>query len=230
MPRSRRFVRLAVFALAAGVACAGTRSIPLAATDRAAIAAAPVVHAVVRTPDRFSVRTPGGAFAGGGGMLGGLGSLELFREKGEAMRTRYGIPDPALRVVAQLGVALGEDVGAPPLGVVREPITSDDPQAIAARFGRGLVLEARTEYWELLYQPTDWTHYRLAYRSSARLLEAPSGRVLWREECVIESDDTDPRPTLDALEANGAALLKTILERAADACVARLRAGFAQPT
>jgi hypothetical protein len=225
-----RLLRLAVFVLAAGVACAGTKSLPLAATDRAGIASAPVVHGVVRTPDRFSVRTPGGAVAGGGGLLGGLGSLELFREKGEAMRTRHGIPDPALRVVAQLGAALGEDVGAPPLGLVKEPIPSDDPQAIAARFERGLVLDARTEYWELLYYPTDWSHYRLAYRASARLIEAPSGRVLWRDECVIESDETGPRPTLEALEADGAALLKTMLEQAADACAARLRAGFAQPT
>lgn len=217
-------------ALAAGVACAGTQSVPLAAADRAAIAAAPVVHAVTRTPDRFSVRTPGGALGGGGGVLGGLGSLELFREKGEALRTRHAIPDPALRVVAQLGAALGEDVGAPPAGLVPEPVSSEDPRAIAAGFRSGLVLDARTEYWELLYYATDWEHYRLAYRASARLIEAPSGRVLWRDECLIESDENGASPTLAALEANGAALLKTMLEQAADACVARLRAGFGQPT
>jgi hypothetical protein len=220
----------AVLALTGKLACAGTGSVPLAAADRAAIAAAPVVHAVVRTADRFSLRTPGGAVAGGGGILGGLGSLELFREKGEALRTRHGVGDPALRVVAQLGAALGEDVGAPAVGLVKEPVTSDDPQAIAARFQRGLVLEARTEYWELLYFPTDWAHYRLAYRASARLLAAPSGRVLWRDECAFESDDAAAKPTLEELEANGAALLKTMLEQAADACAARLRAGFAQPT
>ena len=59
---------------------------------------------------------------------------------------------------------------------------------------------------------------------------APSGRVLWRDECAFESDAAAAKPTLEELEANGAALLKTMLEQAADACAARLRAGFAQPT
>jgi hypothetical protein len=183
---------------------------------------------VVRLPERFSVRTPGAAVGGGGGLLGGLGSLELFRQKGDTMRSQYGLPDPALRVAEQLGAALGEEAGAPPLGLAREPVASDEPQGIAARFGAGLVVDVRTEHWELLYFPMDWSHYRLVYRASARLLEAPAGRVLWQSECVIEGGDASTSPTLEALEANGAALLKATLEAAADACATRLRAGFAR--
>jgi hypothetical protein len=226
---SHRVLWPALLALAACLACAGTKTIPLAAADRAQIAQAPALHAVTRTPAAFSVRTPGAAAAGGGGVLGSVGSLTLFQQKGEAMRSEHGIADPALRVAEALGTALREDAGAPALGLAKEPAAGDEPQAIAARFGSGLVLDVRTEYWELLYYPTDWSHYRLLHRASARLLEAPSGRVLWQDECETESRDADGRPTLEALEGNGAALLKAMLDAAADECARRLRAGFARP-
>lgn len=229
MDQARCALALVAFTLLSGLGCAGTKSVPLAAGDRAQIAQAPALHAVVRTAGPFSVRTPGGAAAGGGGVLGGLGSLTLFQRKGEAMRSQYGLPDPALRVAEQLGAALREDAGAPPLGLAKEPVATDDPHAIAARFGSGLVLDVRTEYWELLYYPTDWSHYRLLYRASARLLDAPAGRLLWQGECETESGEADGSPTLEALEANGAALLKSLLDAAADECATRLRAGFARP-
>lgn len=228
MGRPSRF-GLVVLVLAAALACAGTKSVPLAASDRAQIARAPALHAVTRTAAPFSVRTAGAAAAGGGGVLGGLGSLTLFQQKGEAMRKQHGIADPALRVAERLGASLHEEAGAPPLGLVREPVATDESAAIAARFGNGLVLDLRTEYWELLYYPTDWSHYRLVYRASARLVEAPSGRMLWRDECETESGKAGERPTLEALEADGAALLKSMLDAAADECATRLRAGFARP-
>jgi hypothetical protein len=226
MDQARCAVVSVAFAL---LACAGTKSVPLAAADRVQIAQAPALHGVARTPEPFSVRTPGGAAAGGGGVLGGLGSLTLFQKKGEAMRSQYGLADPALRVAERLGSALLEDAAAPPLGLAKEPVATDDPGTIAARFGSGLVLDVRTEHWELLYHPTDWSHYRLVYRASARLLEAPAGRVLWQDECETESAETDGSPTLESLEANGAALLKSLLDAAADECATRLRAGFARP-
>jgi hypothetical protein len=229
MGQARCAVVFVAFALLVGLGCAGTKSVPLAAADRAQIAQAPALHGVARTPEPFSVRTPGSAAAGGGGVLGGLGSLTLFQQKGEAMRSQYGLADPALRVAEQLGAALREEAGAPPLGLAKEPVTTDDPHAIAARFGSGVVLDVRTEYWEVLYYPTDWSHYRLLYRASARLLEAPAGRVLWQGECETESGAADGSPTLEALEANGAALLKSLLDAAADECASRLRGGFARP-
>jgi hypothetical protein len=197
--------------------------VELAAADRSLVRGAPTVHAV-HGKASFSVRTPGGALAGGGGALGALVSEQVAESGGESMRGRVPIADPAVRVGERLGSVLEHKLGAPRIQVVPEPVLADGAKVLAARFGPGLVLALQTEQWMLFYYPTDWSHDRVSYSASARLLDAADGRVLWQSACEFVGSDPATSPTLEELEANDGALLRVKLDEAADACARQLEA------
>lgn len=201
-------------------ACASGR-VALDATSRGRLAETEAVRAVVR-PASFSVRTPGGALAGGGGALGALVSEAVAGRRGEMTRTRHSLADPALRVAETLGETLRSDLGVARVEIAREPVAEDAP------LGTGLVLELRTQRWLLLYFPTDWSHYRVSYQADARLVDAASATVLWASSCEVLGSDLSPSPTLGELEANDGALLGTKFDEVADACARQLRATLAK--
>jgi hypothetical protein len=137
------------------------------------------------------------------------------------MRRQYGLADPALRVAGKLGQELQASFGVARVDVVPQAVAQDDPG------GSGLALDVRTEQWLLLYFPTDWSHYRVAYGARARLVEGPDARVLWQSSCEVMGSDLSASPTLPELEANGGALLEEKLGEVGDECARQLVAALA---
>jgi len=213
---------LSSFALALVAAC--TSPTRLADADRTLRARTPALHAVVRTPETFSVITPSDAAVSGLGIPGAIAANQMYERAGESMRTRHQLPDPALRVAEGVAAALREEFRAPELALPPAPAADAEPEAIAARFETGVVLDVRTNNSHVVYFSTDWTHYQLRYGASARLLEAPSGRVLWKGDCWIGGDPARRSPTFEQLVADDAAKLKAKLAAAGAECVRQLRA------
>jgi hypothetical protein len=168
----------------------------------------------------FTVRVPSGGLFGGG-VVGAVASETVAGGRGEAMREQYGLADPALRVAGKLGQDLRASFGVARVDVVAQPVAQDEPG------GSGLTLDVRTDQWLLLYFPTDWSHYRVAYRARARLLEGPDTRVLWQSSCEVMGSDLSASPTLEELEANGAALLREKLGEVGDECARQLATALA---
>jgi hypothetical protein len=212
-------MRRAAPLLVAAAACA-SGAVPLDATSRSRLAESEVVRAVYR-PASFSVRTPGGVLAGGGGALGALVSEGIAGHRGEATRGRHGLGDPALRVAEQVGKTLQADLGVGRVVVEQDPVPEDAPA------GSGLLLDVRTEQWRLLYFPTDWSHYRVAYQASTRLVDPGRSAVLWQSSCDVLGSDLSESPTLEELEANDAALLRVKFDEVADECARQLRGALA---
>ena len=69
------------------------------------------------------------------------------------------------------------------------------------------------------YYPTDWSHYRVSYSGRLRLIDATTRTVVAESACnSVQGDDKNP-PTKEQLLENKAALLKTHLANAGQACV-----------
>jgi hypothetical protein len=104
------------------------------------------------------------------------------------------------------------------------PMKSGDRRALERRFGNAPVLVFETTRWVLVgcfytYQP--WFNVR------ATLIEAGSGRVLWRETC---GGLYPPDPFADAspaeLEGNGKALYARMIDERAQRCAEELFTSF----
>lgn len=200
-------------------ACA-SGNVALDAKSRGRLAGSEVVRGVVR-PASFSVRTPAGVVAGGGGALGALVSEAIAGRRGEMTRSRHSLGDPAFRVAEALGESLRASFGVARVEIAPEPVADGTAP------GSGLALELRTQRWLLFYFPTDWSHYRVSYQADARLVDAASGSVLWASSCDVLGSDLSSSPTLEELEANDGALLGAKFDEVADECARQLRGTLA---
>jgi len=223
MRRSLLELPLVALLLALATSCTSTRNIPLADAERARMAEAAALHVVLRAPASLTVRTPADAALGGLGVVGLVAASQEFEQEGESMRRRYQLPDPARSAAERFAAALRHKFGAPEASPAQDADAEAEASAVAALFADGLVLDLRTEYWDLSYFGSgSMSRYRLDYRGSARLLEAPSGRVLWQARCVIEPPAARRAIELEKLVADDAALLKQKLAALGQACADKL--------
>lgn len=83
------------------------------------------------------------------------------------------------------------------------------------------LLEFASLNWSIGYFPTDWSHYRILYLAQASLLDPEKREDVWFGKCKVE-DDLEKKTSLEALTADGAALLKERLDKAAQTCAETL--------
>ena len=176
------------------------------------------VATTVREMPSFSVLTLATASFGVIGAVAGI-------DTGNRLIASNKVPDPADAIAAGLASALQERYGARTLP---QPVSvgGGNDAAMVAGAARGkarYVVDVRTGFWMLGYYPTDWTHYRVAYVATARLLDADTGNVLAEGGCKYTPESNAGAPTYDELVGNGAARLKSTLAGYADTCLHSLK-------
>jgi hypothetical protein len=174
-----------------------------------------VVQTVHAKPSFGLLKPSNAAF----GMLGAMDGIA----EGSRIVADNKLADPADAISAGLASALRARDGVQILPQALR-IDDDDPARIAARAkGKArYVLDVRTLVWQLMYFPTDWTHYQLLYTAKARLIDVDAGTVVAEAFCKQQPESNANAPTYDAMLAKRAALLKAKLAGAAEACTASL--------
>lgn len=79
-------------------------------------------------------------------------------------------------------------------------------------------IDVQTVNWGFGYFPTDWSHYRVIYVAKARLINLVTKQVIAENGCVIRQNSNENAPTHEAMLANEAALLKSMINKAVSEC------------
>lgn len=142
--------------------------------------------------------------------------------EGMSLQKEHKLEDPAPRVKERLVTVLHKDFGVTRVHSLPDSPESDDYETLRAVYKSGVVLDVRTWNWGL-------DNYRASYQARARLIRLADGAVLWQETCKAFVADRDKRaPSMQALLANSAELLKGKLRDAADGCAEELAGSLRQ--
>ncbi len=135
-------------------------------------------------------------------------------------------PDDPARATAAGFLALSLAAPGPvPLRQSPVPVERADPPALAGTFGDGPVLVFETTRWVLV---GCWFTYKIWFVVRATLLDAGSGRVLWRDACGgVYPPPSSPEASPSELEARGKALYAGRIEARAGQCARWLYGRFA---
>jgi hypothetical protein len=174
-----------------------------------------VAHTARDMPD-FSEMTPAKATLG----LIGAGMMISEGNKTVAMNR---IADPAIAVADALLNGMQSVQGAQRIAAPIR-IDSEEPARIAelAKGKARYVLDVRTLMWQMMYFPTDWTHYQVMYTAKARLIDVDAKSVVAEGFCKQLPDSNANAPTFDEMLALNAARLKAINAANARACAESL--------
>jgi hypothetical protein len=191
--------------------CVSTATKAIDAQSASAIRNQSVVHTVRKMPD-FGEMTPTKA------VFGVLGAAAMISEGNKTVAINK-IADPADAIAEALLQAMQAGRG---MQVVASPvrIDSEDPAQIAeaAKGKARYVLDVRTLVWQMMYFPTDWTHYQVLYTAKARLIDVESRNVVAEAFCKRQPDSNTGAPTFDDMLALNAARLKAENANNAKAC------------
>lgn len=207
-----------ILPVAAAMLLSGCVSTTTKTIDAQAISA--VRHqSVVRTardmPD-FGEMTPAKATFG---MIGAA----LMISEGNKTVASNNIADPAVAIADAL---LGAMQTAHGTQIVASPVRIDneDPARIAelAKGKARYVLDVRTLMWQMMYFPTDWTHYQVMYTVKARLIDVDARTVVAEAFCKQLPESNANAPTFDEMLALNAARLKATNAAYAQACANNL--------
>lgn len=204
--------------IAAGMLLSGCVSTATKTIDAQAMSAVRQ-QSVARTardmPD-FGEMTPAKA------TFGLVGAAFMISEGNKTVAANK-IADPAVAIADALMGAMQSAHGAQLIDVpVR--IDSEDPARIAglAKGKARYVLDVRTLMWQMMYFPTDWTHYQVLYTAKARLIDVDAGNVVAEAFCKQQPESNANAPTFDDMLALNAARLKAVNAANAQACAKSL--------
>ncbi|HET9489599.1 MAG TPA: hypothetical protein VFR64_07585, partial [Methylomirabilota bacterium] len=151
------------------------------------------------------------------------------RAAGTELANEVGLEDPVGGLKERLASRLAGGAGIRDIRSVAAAMDSDDLKSLKQAFGSSkTVLDLKTTGWGLHYHVADPKTFVTLYRVRARLIRLDQEKVLWNAEvgCFFAGDRRFGTPTLDDLRADGGALLKTTMAKAAENCVAPLLARF----
>ena len=200
--------------------CASVKPVQAPADAVDALKGQPLTSVTYVKPD-FSAITYGRAAIGG--LIGGA----VMVSEGNAVVKENDIQDPALRIEPKLTALVADRLKASGSIKMADRATKlDDEASLSKDAGhKGMVLDVETINWMFVYFPLDWSHYRVMYVARARLIDANTGKRIAQAPCEYKSADAMP-PTYDQLTDNKAALLKTMLEAAANSCAEIMAKGL----
>lgn len=196
--------------------CVSVQHVPLAPGAAESLRGREVTVAAWERPD-FMAMTAGRAAVGG--LIGAL----TMSEGGKNVVNNNNVQDPAAAILQAMAADL-KSAYALRLGDRQLTVGADDPAQLAKDYpGTDLVLEMRTLNWGYTYFPTTWNRYRVIYSARLRLIDAKKGQVLAEGFCSRVPEETPNAPTGDELLANGAQVIKSELQAAANHCVQHFR-------
>lgn len=151
------------------------------------------------------------------------------RAAGAELLNEVSLDDPIVGLKQRLLSRLAGGAEISRLRPVPDALDSDDLKNLKQAFGStATVLDLKTTGWGLHFHAADPKTFVTLYSVKARLVRLDQEKVLWRAEvgCFDAGDRQFGIPTLDDLKANGGALLKTSIAKAAEHCVEPLLARF----
>lgn len=191
--------------------CVSTATRTIDAQTMSAVRQQSVMRTARDMPD-FGELTPAKA------TFGVLGAMATISEGNKTVANNH-IADPAVAIADALLGAMQSSHG---MQTVATPvrIDNDDPARIAelAKGKARYVLDVRTLVWQMMYFPTDWTHYQVMYTAKARLIDVGARTVVAEAFCKQLPASNANAPTFDEMLALNAARLKSINTRYAQAC------------
>jgi len=217
---------------------------PVIAEAKADIQLSPTDRAAVQTTAIFSViQAPGSAFAftsspsgltGTEVTLGILLSPTLFfpeeRYKGYASSyvSNLKLVDPVPIVRRAFEQRLSSEIPVERLRMVDEPAVSDSIDALRTFVPNGVGIIVQTTAWQIQISRETWiARHRVVYSASAKAVQMPEGRIVWRATCrAITPEAINGR---ELYEDDGR-LLKAKLAECASACADELWANYAGTT
>lgn len=205
-------IAVAAVVAAALAGCVSAPTKPIAST--AALQGKRLALSEYAKPD-FSAMTAGKA------EFGPFGALAMIHA-GNALVATDRIADPAIDIGQQLAKDLSTRDADTILPGPAAVSPNDSPATLVKTYpGADLIIDVKTITWMYAYYPTKWGKYHINYAARVRLLDGASGAIVAQQMCKVE-DPTDPAsaPTRAALTADHSALLKQLLKKAGDSCVA----------
>lgn len=191
--------------------CVSTATRTIDAQTMSAVRQQSVMRTARDMPD-FGELTPAKA------TFGVLGAMATISEGNKTVANNH-IADPAVAIADALLGAMQSSHG---MQTVATPVRIDneDPARIAelAKGKARYVLDVRTLVWQMMYFPTDWTHYQVMYTAKARLIDVDARTVVAEAFCKQLPASNANAPTFDEMLALNAARLKSINARYAQAC------------
>jgi hypothetical protein len=173
------------------------------------------------------VATTAGKAAMGGlfGAIGGAVAGGAMVSAGQKIAQDNNLQDPAPKIAEGIvtDLAVFNDLTIHDShGVLAK---SADPAALAKTYpGNDLILDVRTTGWSFGYFPTNWTHYRVFYTVTLRLIRTSDSKVLAEGACVRGTEQSsDGAPTYDELLADSATLLKRRISDESQDCAKELK-------
>jgi hypothetical protein len=195
--------------------CVSTATKTIDAQAMSAVRHQSVVRTARDMPD-FGEMTPAKVTFG---MIGAA----LMISEGNKTVANNNIADPAVAIADAL---LGAMQTAHGTQIVASPVRIDneDPARIAelAKGKARYVLDVRTLMWQMMYFPTDWTHYQVMYTVKARLIDVDARTVVAEAFCKQLPESNANAPTFDEMLALNAARLKATNAAYAQACANNL--------
>ncbi|CAN7278447.1 hypothetical protein LJR225_001397 [Phenylobacterium sp. LjRoot225] len=188
------------------------------AAPPAAVPAGPplIAYTVRRAPLGFIMLHPS---QGALGLLGAAAAIAQSKKTVEAFK----LEDLSDAISAEIAMSFATERG----GGVAAPILLDDthkdPAAGNIEKAR-YILDAGQSQVNVVYYPTNWTHYRMTYGVTVRVLDGATGKVVAKGKCVVKPEKTDNPPTEEQLFANNAEMLKTMIRAAGQTCMPQLLA------
>lgn len=203
----------AICLLVAASGCASKGSIRLADNPETSLLGKQL-HSAREAPPYFLALSPNHV------AFGLMGAASAY-SAGNRLVIQEGIEDPAVTIedaiLDHLRNRHGTDNGDPLV------FGDDKPRNLAgwARENdiRDLIVDVTTDTWGFSFQGSDFSSNVVGYSATFRLIESATGDVLAQHVCRSESDEA---PSREALLTNGAILLKALLNRGAQNCIAEI--------
>lgn len=161
-------------------------------------------------------------------------SVSASKELGARWTREYSLEDPAVKVKERVVAALRR--GASVQGVKTAPAVAptDEVDALRKSFGGATIIDFKTLTWAIWSHKDEPRRYVVAYRARMRLVRLDKSLVIWEGVCALRDQDAGRAPTLEELQGDRGALLKSRFEEEADVCgqelVTQLLALAAPPT
>jgi hypothetical protein len=135
------------------------------------------------------------------------------------------VGDPANDISKALLAALSSQYE---LKAIDQPIEKADASALTQAEAQGsrFAIDVQTVNWGFAYFPSNWTHYRVIYGATAKVVDLKTQQVVAEGSCKSMPETEANAPTYDDLLAENAARLKQELATAAKACIGQLTGGM----
>lgn len=196
------------------VGCASTETVRLA-DNAGATLTGKQLHSTREAPPSFLALTAThGAFA--------VVGVAAAAADGDTLVAQAGIEDPAAMIEDAIARHLRSQHGTTN---GRPLMFDDDKPGDLAAWGRqnnvrDLIIDVETNGWGFNYQGFNFSSYTVGYSAYFKLIDPSTGEVLAQHFCSGGShDEPEGAPSHDELVANNAALIKTLLNERAQACI-----------